>query len=1182
MPITPRNDATFKENLIDIIKLSYSADINKPFISDDKLLMGYSFSLKDDLEAICAQIYGASKAKVIEAVRKTITNTTSKIVVSKIDTEKLFNDINDAARAAYAKASGGAGSELPEFKFSQDEQLNAILESKLKPLVADIKEKLRGSSLANLEEVKLTSSGTSQISKENVALLALLYISETKHLDPALVGYIKSKNRFKAWFWLAYESLKTETSDEISLLREKISNEFGLYENDAQNVSFAECIDVFSHLNISKAKYKIKDQNNKEIIQDVTHLEFIKLYESDSDQINNSKVDLLFDPFVNKINSLLSTESSKTFNIENVYCVNFANSNSSNTSRINKLLRKREEEFYKQENILLLCPRKMATPIRVFQPKKSEFTVVLASQTQFDCSELNPKELNSSRPNYGKLNLCELILTDFKFDSYEKDKNEEIKFKNTKSKDTSILYQENKNEEDKANGSTFTSIKQNSEEIEYKLENGVINMKYFKDSSSKDKYLNFSLLNFAKENNFTLRDDKDSAMFDTKLRLAHGNNIEPTSSSSSGLTLIIKNLLIENENGEESNDIDKIYLHNCFDKSVYESTSLVKNKDSDIKNSYTATFNIPVDKENKGDIKFILYSSDLSKVYNTKDIHAHTDTAVISLGYKDKSSSNFCYSNKVSLRDITDNITNIISDSEYPLKTNEEISLKAIYKQEKGDKRYKEVLWGYKVIKSTEYNELSKHDPKDVILLNDKKGKETNFKIADVIDDNNLELLKQGGHTVVFFAYLEGDKNQFKFYTRYGKSHIRMDIKIPLYIKFKDDNLIIYEFEHAIKEKAFKASLKHDDVLENKSDYSYINKDISSQDINIYEDDKLSKELKSDEKTNKNYQIYAKEENKDQANLSKDDKYGINLLSKDNMNSFINSFNQSKSITRIDKGIWKDGDKEVGIKMRESCICNRNISKEELIKFGVKEDKANIFLNYINATMKEYNINTCKRKLHFLAQIRVESGEFAYLKEIADGSAYEGRKDLGNTRPGDGKRFKGRGLIQITGRKNYTAYGSYKGINFTEGSNNTKLEKKQYAVDSAGWYWSKHLNIDLNNMADNDDLIYITYRINGGFNGFNDRKKKLINMISKIDCLKVRFNNLKDNNYSIKKSKAWNINDAVYKYAALNTHESNECYLRYLELTRDYSKLPNGEKKDNIIKRRRKASTILGVKKWIK
>ncbi|WP_199907306.1 glycoside hydrolase family 19 protein, partial [Campylobacter concisus] len=363
----------------------------------------------------------------------------------------------------------------------------------------------------------------------------------------------------------------------------------------------------------------------------------------------------------------------------------------------------------------------------------------------------------------------------------------------------------------------------------------------------------------------------------------------------------------------------------------------------------------------------------------------------------------------------------------------------------------------------------------------------------------------------------------------------------------------------------------------NKSGYLYIDKDISKQDINIYEDDKLTKGLKSEDSTNKRYQIYLKEESEDKANSNKNDKYGINLLSKDNMNSFINSFNESKSITRVDKGMWVDGDREALVRIGESCLCNRNISKEELIKLGVSEDNTNIFLNYINSTMKEYNINTCKRKLHFLAQIRHESGEFAYLKEIADGSAYEGRKDLGNTQPGDGKRFKGRGLIQITGRKNYTAYGSYKGINFTDGSNNIKLEEKQYAVDSAGWYWSKHLNVDLNNMADDDDLIYITYRINGGFNGFNDRKNKLINMVSKIDCLKDRFNNLEDNNYSIKKSKAWNIHDAVYKYAVLNTHESNECYLRYLELTREYSKLPNGEKKDTIIKRRKKISTILGA-----
>ncbi|MGF7493579.1 glycoside hydrolase family 24 protein [Campylobacter concisus] len=928
MPITPRNDANFKENLIDIIKLSYSADINKPFVSDEKLLMGYSFSLKDDLDAICAQIYGANKAKVIEAVRKTITNTTSKIVVSKIDIEKLFNDINDAARAA-------CGAELPEFKFSQNEQLNAILESKLKPLAADIKEKLRGSSLANLEEVKLTSSGTSNVSKEHVALLALLHISSKKNIDPALAKYIKNKSRFKAWFWLAFESFSGDNPHNLKLLRKKISAQFGLYESDENNralsdssstasmerVSFGECIDIFTHLNISKAMYVTKDKNGKEHKEDVTHLEFMQ---KDEERSNNtaSKCDGLFKPFADKLNSLLASQTSNKFSTENIYCVNLTSSSTSNASRINKLLKRREEELYKQEDMLILCPIKTATPIRIFQPKKSNFTIVLASQSEFDCSELNPKELNPSRPNYGKLNLCELILTDFKFDSYEKENkgtssDRDIKFKNAKTKsDSVILYKENddgKDDKNKTKGACFTSIRQSSDEIEYKLEDGVVKMSHFPLPSSKDEYLNFNLLNFAKENNFTLRDDKDSAMFDMKLRLALGNNVVPTSTSSSSLALTLDNLIIENEKGEAS-DIDKIYLHHCGDKSIYESISLVKNKDSDIKNSYTATFNIPIDRNDKKDTKLIVYSSDLSKIYDTKSIHAYTGTAIISIGYKDKSGASFNYTNKVSLRDITDHIVNVVSDSQYPFKTNEEISLKAIYKQEKGSKRYKEVLWGYMVIKTIEYNELSKKQPREAVALKDQKGKEIRFKISDLIKKDHLDKLKQGGHTIVFFAYLEGEKDKFKYQSVYGKNHIRIDIKIPLYIKFKDDKLIIYEFEHAIKEKSFKASLNHDDALVNKSGYLYINKDMSAQDINIYEDDKLTKELKSYEKTNKRYQIYLKEESEDKANSNKDDKYGINLLSKDNMNSFINSFNESKSITRVDSGMWVDGDKGVGVK----------------------------------------------------------------------------------------------------------------------------------------------------------------------------------------------------------------------------------------------------------------------------
>ena len=665
-----------------------------------------------------------------------------------------------------------------------------------------------------------------------------------------------------------------------------------------------------------------KDKNGKEHKEDVTHLEFMQ---KDKERSNStaSKCEGLFKPFADKLNSLLSSETSKKFETENIYCVNLTSSSTSNASRINKLLKRREEELYKQEDMLILCPIKTATPIRIFQPKKSNFTIVLASQSEFDCSELNPKELNPSRPNYGKLNLCELILTDFKFDTYEKENNgassdRDIKFKNAKTKsDSVILYKENddgKDDKNKTKGACFTSIRQSSDEIEYKLEDGVVKMSHFPLPSSKDEYLNFNLLNFAKENNFTLRDDKDSAMFDMKLRLALGNNVVPTSTSSSSLALTLDNLIIENEKGEAS-DIDKVYLHHCGDKSIYESSSLVKNKDSDIKNSYTATFNIPIDRNDKKDTKLIVYSSDLSKIYDTKSIHAYTGTAIISIGYKDKSGGSYSYTNKVSLRDITDHIVNVVSDNEYPFKTNEEISLKAIYKQEKGSKRYKEVLWGYMVIKTIEYNEVSKEKPREVVELKDKKGKEIRFKISDIIKKDDLDKLKQGGHTIVFFAYLEGEKDKFKYKSVYGKNHIRIDIKIPLYIKFKDDKLIIYEFEHAIKENSFKASLNHDDALVNKSGYLYIDKDMSAQDINIYEDDKLSKELKSEDSTNKRYQIYLKEESEDKANSNKDDKYGINLLSKDNMNSFINSFNESKSITRVDSGMWVDGDREALVKI---------------------------------------------------------------------------------------------------------------------------------------------------------------------------------------------------------------------------------------------------------------------------
>lgn len=143
------------------------------------------------------------------------------------------------------------------------------------------------------------------------------------------------------------------------------------------------------------------------------------------------------------------------------------------------------------------------------------------------------------------------------------------------------------------------------------------------------------------------------------------------------------------------------------------------------------------------------------------------------------------------------------------------------------------------------------------------------------------------------------------------------------------------------------------------------------------------------------------------------------------------------------------------------------------------------YLNALNMTMDKYEINTPLRKAHFLAQILHESGSLRYAEEIASGSAYEGRKDLGNTQPGDGIKFKGRGLMQLTGRANYSTYGKYIGVNLEL---YPELVATDYAVDVAGWFFSIK---QLNALADKDDVTTITKRINGGLNGFADRKQFL-------------------------------------------------------------------------------------------
>lgn len=165
-------------------------------------------------------------------------------------------------------------------------------------------------------------------------------------------------------------------------------------------------------------------------------------------------------------------------------------------------------------------------------------------------------------------------------------------------------------------------------------------------------------------------------------------------------------------------------------------------------------------------------------------------------------------------------------------------------------------------------------------------------------------------------------------------------------------------------------------------------------------------------------------------------------------------------------------------------------SKEKLAVVMPRALPANIDRYYqpLVKGMKSYDIAKPLRMAHFVAQIAHETASFRYAEEIADGSAYEGRVDLGNTQVGDGQRFKGRGLIQLTGRANYAEYSKDSGVDYL--SRPAKVATDPFvAVDVACWYWNRR---KLNRFADKDDVKEVTRRINGGYNGLDDRIEYLV------------------------------------------------------------------------------------------
>lgn len=160
-----------------------------------------------------------------------------------------------------------------------------------------------------------------------------------------------------------------------------------------------------------------------------------------------------------------------------------------------------------------------------------------------------------------------------------------------------------------------------------------------------------------------------------------------------------------------------------------------------------------------------------------------------------------------------------------------------------------------------------------------------------------------------------------------------------------------------------------------------------------------------------------------------------------------------------------------------------------LVRLGASQADAQRFAGPIADTLRAYDIDSKLRAAHWLAQILHESARLRYVEELASGAAYEGRRDLGNVKPGDGRRYKGRGLIQLTGRSNYEQFGleSGRGAAYYT-AQPARVAELPHAAEVAGWYWQSR---GLNRLADRgrgeEDVRAVTRIINGGYNGLADR-----------------------------------------------------------------------------------------------
>lgn len=167
------------------------------------------------------------------------------------------------------------------------------------------------------------------------------------------------------------------------------------------------------------------------------------------------------------------------------------------------------------------------------------------------------------------------------------------------------------------------------------------------------------------------------------------------------------------------------------------------------------------------------------------------------------------------------------------------------------------------------------------------------------------------------------------------------------------------------------------------------------------------------------------------------------------------------------------------------------VTRKQLYKIIGDYNRVDRYLHYINKYLDVFEINTPLRASHFIAQCCHETAGFKFMKEqgkVSYFSKYDkGRlaKMLGNTKKGDGWKYRGRGFLMLTGRANYQSYQNSEYCNGNIMEKPELLEGQNGSVKSGMWWWFTH---GLNELADKDDIVKITKKINGGLNGIDDRK----------------------------------------------------------------------------------------------